>query len=141
MHGSNRAAICVSLGVGLCLALVLSPSGRTRAQEPGADAARPRLKDGRTRDAGLTVRPARIAVPGSMKGLRGPRVTQLGAGATAAALVEVEPNDTPAAATPLGVTPVRVRANLFRSPFTAGVDVDVSSFDRPRPAIGSMPRR
>ncbi len=119
--------ICFYLGVGLCLALVLSPSGRPRAQEPGADAARARLTDS-ARERGTDGAVALIAVPGSMKGLRGPRVTQLGASATAAAVAEAEPNDTPAAATPLGVTPVRVRANLFRSPFTAGVDIDVYSF-------------
>lgn len=41
---------------------------------------------------------------------------------------EVEPNDTPATAQPLPATPVRVRADLFRVPFSAGVDVDVYSF-------------
>lgn len=41
---------------------------------------------------------------------------------------ESEPNDTPATAQPLPGTPVRVRADLFRTPFSAGVDVDVYSF-------------
>ena len=43
-------------------------------------------------------------------------------------IAEAEPNDTPATATPVGATPVRVRGNLFRSPFSAGVDVDLYSF-------------
>ena len=124
--------ICVSLGLALCLALVLSPSGqvRTRAQEPGPDAAGAKLKDA-ARERGPDRAPALIAVPGGMNGLRGPRVTssaQLGAASTAASVAEAEPNDTPGAATPLGVTPVRVRATLFRSPFSAGVDVDLYSF-------------
>lgn len=41
---------------------------------------------------------------------------------------EVEPNDTPATAQALASTPVRVRGDLFRTPFSAGVDVDVYSF-------------
>ncbi|HEY1404842.1 MAG TPA: proprotein convertase P-domain-containing protein [Pyrinomonadaceae bacterium] len=41
---------------------------------------------------------------------------------------ETEPNNAPATATPLGTTPVRVRADLYRAPFSAGVDVDVYSF-------------
>jgi subtilisin-like proprotein convertase family protein len=41
---------------------------------------------------------------------------------------ETEPNNAPASATPLGTTPVRVRADLYRAPFSAGVDVDVYSF-------------
>lgn len=41
---------------------------------------------------------------------------------------EAEPNDTPATAQFLPTTPVRVRADLFRTPFSAGVDVDVYSF-------------
>lgn len=41
---------------------------------------------------------------------------------------ETEPNNTPATAMPLGTTPVRVRADLYRAPFSAGVDVDVYSF-------------
>lgn len=41
---------------------------------------------------------------------------------------ETEPNNAPATATTLGTTPVRVRADLYRAPFSAGVDVDVYSF-------------
>ncbi|MBC7932122.1 MAG: proprotein convertase P-domain-containing protein, partial [Rubrivivax sp.] len=41
---------------------------------------------------------------------------------------EIEPNNTSATATPLGTTPVRVRADLYRAPFSAGVDVDIYSF-------------
>ncbi len=42
---------------------------------------------------------------------------------------EAEPNDTFGAATPLGVTPAGVRADLYRAPFTAPtVDVDFYSF-------------
>lgn len=50
--------------------------------------------------------------------------------APGAALItaETEPNDTTASATPLGTTPVRVRGDLYRAPFSAGVDVDVYSF-------------
>jgi subtilisin-like proprotein convertase family protein len=47
-----------------------------------------------------------------------------------ASTTEAEPNDTPATAQFLPTTPVRVRADLFRSPFTtaAAVDVDIYSF-------------
>ena len=53
--------------------------------------------------------------------------SEFGGAGSSALVVETESNDTPLTATPLGVTPVRVRASLFRSPFTA-VDVDLYSF-------------
>jgi uncharacterized repeat protein (TIGR01451 family) len=47
-------------------------------------------------------------------------------------LDEVEPNDTTATAQPLTPNPVRVRGNLFRTPFVAGnTDVDVYSVTAP----------
>ena len=52
-------------------------------------------------------------------------------GGSVAFIDEAEPNDTTATAQVLGPTPVRVRANLYRAPLTAGVDVDVFSFTAP----------